>query len=169
MSGVVKINITEDPETLNRVLRQQKTVQGFERVQALYLLKTKQVETVQHLAVLLGRTRITVQRWLRQYRQEGLVGLLREKKSPGRPQAIPNWAVERLREELQEPEGFKSYGEVRTWLQAVLGVEASYKVVHNTVRYQLQSKLKVPHPHSVKQQPEAISSFKKNYHLSSNQ
>jgi putative transposase len=166
MSGVVKINITEDPETLHTLLSQQKTAQGFERVQALYLLKIKQVETVQQLAVLLGRTRITIQRWLRQYRQEGLVGLLREKKSLGRPQAIPNWAVERLRQELQEPEGFKSYGEVRTWLQAVLGVEASYKVVHNTVRYKLQSKLKVARPQSVKQHPEAISSFKKNYHLS---
>ena len=97
MSGVVKINITEDPETLHTLLSQQKTAQGFERVQALYLLKIKQVETVQQLAVLLGRTRITIQRWLRQYRQEGLVGLLREKKSLGRPQAIPNWAVERLR------------------------------------------------------------------------
>jgi hypothetical protein len=49
MSGVVKINITEDPETLQTLLSQQKTAQGVERVQALYLLKTKQVETVQHL------------------------------------------------------------------------------------------------------------------------
>ncbi len=169
MSGYVKINITEGPATLQALLRQQKTAQGFERVQALYLLKTKQVETVQHLAIVLGRTRVTVQRWLRQYRQEGIVGLLKEKKSPGRPQTIPAWAVERLRQELQKPEGFKSYGEVRTWLKAVLGVEASYKVVHSTVRYQLQSKLKVPRPHSVKQHPEAISSFKKNYQLSSNQ
>jgi len=166
MSGVVKINIAENPKTLQTLLSQQKTAQGFERVQALYLLKTKQVETVQHLAMVLGRTRITVQRWLRKYRQEGIVGLLREKKSPGRRQAIPNWAVERLRQELQQPEGFKSYGEVRTWLQAVLGVEASYKVVHNTVRYKLQSKLKVARPHSVTQHPEAISSFKKNCHLS---
>ena len=55
MSGVVKINITEAPETLQSLLSQQKTVQGFERVQALYLLKTKQVETVQHLALMLGR------------------------------------------------------------------------------------------------------------------
>jgi DNA-binding transcriptional ArsR family regulator len=93
MSGVVKINIVEDPETLQTLLSQQKTAQGFERVQALYLLKTKQVETVQHLAMVLGRTRITVQRWLRKYRQEGIVGLLREKKSPGRRQAIPNWAL----------------------------------------------------------------------------
>lgn len=51
---------------------------------------------MQHLAIVLGRTRITVQRWLRQYRQEGIIGMLREKKSPGRPGAIPNWAVERL-------------------------------------------------------------------------
>jgi putative transposase len=45
---------------------------GKERVQTLYLLKTGQVETVQHLAVVLGRSRITVQRWLKLYRQGGL-------------------------------------------------------------------------------------------------
>jgi len=39
-------------------LGQQKTASGKERVQALYLLKTKQVETVQHLAVVLGRNRV---------------------------------------------------------------------------------------------------------------
>lgn len=49
MSGVVKINISEAPATLKTLLGQQKTARGKERVQALYLLKTKQVETVQHL------------------------------------------------------------------------------------------------------------------------
>ena len=45
MSGVVKISITESAETLKTLLAQQKTATGKERVQALYLLKTKQVET----------------------------------------------------------------------------------------------------------------------------
>jgi len=56
MSGRVKLNITESTETSNP-LGQQKTASG--KVQALYLLKTKQVETVQHLAVVLGRNRVT--------------------------------------------------------------------------------------------------------------
>ena len=140
MSGVVKINITESESNLKTLLSQQKSATGKERVQALYLLKTKQIETVQHLAVVLGRNRITVQRWLRQYRSRGLTGLLQVKKRPGRSPSIPSWAVERLRQELLDPEGFSSYGEVKTWLEAVLGIKASYKVVHATVRYQLKAK-----------------------------
>lgn len=41
MSGVVKINITESAAVLKTILAQQKTAFGQERVQALYLLKTK--------------------------------------------------------------------------------------------------------------------------------
>lgn len=42
------------------------------------------------------------------------------------------------------------------------GVEASYKVVHDTVRYQMKAKLKVPRAVGVKHQPEAEEEFKKN-------
>lgn len=161
MSGVVKINITESGETLKTLLGQQKTPVGKERVQALYLLKTGGAETVEHLAVLLGRHRVTVQGWLRQYREGGLSELLKENKRPGRKRSIPSWAVEKLREELKDPEGFSSYGEVQKWLKAVLGVSASYKVVHATVRYHLKAKLKVPRPKSEKQPKGAIETFKK--------
>jgi transposase len=161
MSGVVKINITESGETLKTLLAQQKTARGKERVQALYLLKTGGAETVEHIAVLLGRHRVTVQGWLRQYRQGGLSELLKENKRPGRTPSIPSWAVEKLREELKDPEGFESYGEVQKWLKAVLGVSASYKVVHAIVRYQLKAKLKVPRPKSEKQPKGAIETFKK--------
>ncbi|WNN92158.1 helix-turn-helix domain-containing protein [Gloeocapsopsis dulcis] len=75
MTGVVKINITETAEQLKKLLKQQKTACGLERLQALYLLKIQQVETVQHLAVVLGKSRVTVQRWLRCYREGGLKGL----------------------------------------------------------------------------------------------
>lgn len=148
MSGVVKINITESAAVLKTLLAQQTTAFGKERVQALYLLKTKQVETVQHLAAVLGRNRVTVQRWLSRYRQQGLTGILSVKKSSGRPQIIPAEAIYRLSKELLDPEGFESYGEVQTWLEAEMGIQASYKVVHATVRYQLKAKLKVPRPES---------------------
>lgn len=69
MSGVVKINTTETANELKGLLKQQKTGSAKERIQALYLLKTQQVETVQHLAVVIGRERITLQRWLRLYRE----------------------------------------------------------------------------------------------------
>jgi transposase len=126
MSGVCKINIVESAQTLKTLLAQQKTAIGKERVQALYLLKTRQIETVQDLAVCLGRDRVTVQRWLRQYRQGGLQEMLVVGKSKGRPKAIPDWAIKRLQQELSDPEGFESYKEVQIWLEAVLGIEANY-------------------------------------------
>ena len=78
MTGVVKINITETASDLKKLLEQQKTAYALERLQALYLLKTQQVETVQHLAVVLGKSRVTVQRWLQRYREGGLSRLLEQ-------------------------------------------------------------------------------------------
>jgi len=162
MTGVVKINITETADQLKRLLKQQKTAFALERIQALYLLKTQQVETVQHLAGVMGRSRVTVQRWLRRYRERGLNGLLEHHRSTGRPKMIPQKTRERLKLELLDPKGFESYAEVQTWLKASEGIDASYKVVHDTVRYQLKAKLKVPRPQSVKQSVEAKENLKKN-------
>ncbi|WP_416233416.1 hypothetical protein [Anabaena sp. UHCC 0399] len=86
------------------------------------------------------------------------------KKNPGRPPIINLQAREQLDRELQQPQGFKSYEEIRTWLKAVEGIEASYKVVHNTVRYQMKAKLKVPRAVGVKYDSEAEWEFKKNCH-----
>ena len=53
MVRIIKIEIREEAETLKKLLVQQKDKRRFERVQALYLLKIRQVETVEHLAVIL--------------------------------------------------------------------------------------------------------------------
>ncbi|MBV8887000.1 MAG: IS630 family transposase [Chroococcidiopsidaceae cyanobacterium CP_BM_RX_35] len=161
MSGIVKIEITESPETLKMLLAQQKTATGKERVQALYLLKTQQVETVQHLAVVLGRHRFTLQRWLSQYRSGGMKKMLEVGKSIGRTALIPQEAVERLKAELKDPEGFESYKEVRLWLASCLGIGAKYDVVHNLVHDKLKVKLKVARTQSDDQEPKAVENFKK--------
>lgn len=156
MSGVVKIKITQSPTTLKTLLSQQKTAAGEERVQALYLLKTKQVETVKDLAAVLGRNRVTVQRWLSQYRHGGLQKLLAVDKPKGRPRSIPDWAIAALKQELLDPEGFATYGQIQTWFKAVLGIEASYHVIYKLVRYKLKAKPKVPRHQSSEQDPQAV-------------
>ena len=45
----------------------QKTASDKERVQVLYLLKSKQAETVQTAAKLVNRDRVTVQEWFKEY------------------------------------------------------------------------------------------------------
>ncbi|HIK04535.1 MAG TPA: helix-turn-helix domain-containing protein [Trichormus sp. M33_DOE_039] len=162
MAGVTRVKIKESAEELHELLRKQKTAKGKERIQALYLLKIGQVKTIQDLAVVLGRGSATVQRWLKTYAESGITSLLSRKKGSGRPPIINTDAQEQLLKELEEPQGFKSYEEIRTWLKAVEGVEVSYKVVHDTVRYRMKAKLKVPRAVGIKYQEEAESEFKKN-------
>lgn len=161
MAGVFKLEITETAEQLKRLLNEQKTVEGKERAQALYLLKLGQVKTIQQLAVVMGRDRTTVQRWLRKYRQGGISQLLQRQERLGRKPDIPQWAESALRKRLCEPEGFNRYGEVKDWLEQKLGVSASYKVVHATVRYRLKAKLKRPRPQSLGHNPKQAEAFKK--------
>ena len=125
------------------------------------MLKTKQVETVQHLASVLGRNRVRVQKWLSRYRKGGLEKMLAVGKSTGRTALIPSWAVERLKQELLQPEGFDSYEEVRLWLATELGIQVKYDVVHNLVHDKLKASLKVARPKSNDQEPDAIETFKK--------
>ena len=161
MAGVFKLEITETTEQLKTRLHEQKTLEGKERVQALYLLKLGQVKTIQQLAIVIGRDRTTLQRWLRQYRQGGISQLLQRQQHRGRKPDIPSWAQTALSKRLQEPEGFNSYGEVKDWLERKLGVSASYKVVHDTVRYRLKAKLKRPRPQSLGHNPIKAEAFKK--------
>ena len=147
MTGVCKLEITETTEELKSLLQEQKSASNFQKVQALYLFKIGQVKTVKDLAITLGRSRITVQRWLHTYRTEGLAGLLKVKHGGGRKPVIPGAAMAGLQKRLQDPNSFfSSYGEIQTWLQSEYGLDVSYKVVYATVRYKLKAGLKVRRP-----------------------
>lgn len=161
MAGIYKLDIQESEAALKQLLRQQKMGAAKERVQLLYLLKTKQAQTVQQAAEMLGRHRVTVQQWLQRYRQGGLNELLSHKKPSGRRRTIPQWAEDALNRRLQEPQGFESYGAICEWLEADLGVKAPYKTVHQLVHYRLQASLKVPRPVSDQQLPEQVEAYKK--------
>ena len=77
--------------------------------------------------------------------QGGLEHLLAQPYRPGRPPAIDGEILAALKRELEDPEGFQSYGEIQHWLAVVHGQQIPYKTVHQTVRYRLiKAKLKVP-------------------------
>lgn len=68
-------------------------------------MKLPKAMSISAIAVVIGKHRGTLQRWLSIYQAEGLSGLLCVKQSPSRPRVIPAWAVKRLQEELTEPYG----------------------------------------------------------------
>jgi transposase len=161
MAGVYKLEITESEQDLNQLLRTQKTAFAKERIQLLYLLKSSQAQTVDSAASLLGRHRVTVQKWLRLYRNGGLAQLLEHKVAPGRKHSIPQWAQDALSKRLEHPEGFNSYGEICQWLQTQLGISAPYKTVHQLVHYHLGASPKVARPQSVDNTDERVEAYKK--------
>lgn len=161
MAGIYKLEILERQEDLKQMLKQQKTAFAKERIQLLYLLKTKQAKTVQEAAALLGRNRVTLQEWLRCYREGGLVRLLEKKKPSGRPRSIPRWAEIALEKRLQQAQGFSGYQAITDWLKSELGICAAYKTVHKLVYYRLQSSPKVPRPVSNQQPQERMEAYKK--------
>jgi transposase len=161
MTGVYKLVIQESQAELKALLRRQKTASDKERVQLLYLLKSQQAKTLQQAAQLLGRHRVTLQKWARSYRQGGLTELLRHTPHPGAPSTLPAWAEAKLRERLEQPEGFESYEEIRQWLATELGIEAPYKTVHQWVFYRLKAAPKVVRPQSDQQDEAELAAYKK--------
>ncbi|HEY9614166.1 helix-turn-helix domain-containing protein [Allocoleopsis sp.] len=146
MSGVFKINITQTAQQLKTLLGKQTTARGKERILALYLLKINKTQTLKDLAVVLGRDTATLYRWLHQYKSDGLEGMLVIRKGQGRKPAIPQAVMEQLRQQLENSDQFKSYGAVKNWLKEEYGIDASYKVVHEAVRYKLNIKLRSSKP-----------------------
>ena len=165
MGRRLEVEIAESQQELEKALKNASTASSKERLLLLYLLKSKQVISRQELAQLIGRDNATITRWIRKYKNEGIVGLLEVKKAPGKAPKVCGKNLERLKQRLQESRGFHSYGEIQQWLLDELGLNLAYKTVYQLVRYQLKAKLKVPRPQSLKQHPESQSNFKKNFQL----
>lgn len=150
MSGILKIKITQTAQQLKTLLAKQTTARGKERILALYLLKIGKATTLKDLALVLGRDTATLYRWFQKYKTDGLEGMLAVRKGQGRKPAIPNEVMQQLQQQLKNPDAFSNYGEVKNWLKEECGVDASYKVVHEAVRYKLNIQLKSSKPRNGK-------------------
>ena len=100
--------------------------------------------------------------WLSKYKQGGCAGLLAVKQAPGKEPIVAGENLERLKQRLQQPQGFQSYGQIQQWLKSELGLSIAYKTVYELVHYRLRAKLKVPRTHCHKQHPQSLEHFKKN-------
>lgn len=150
MSRPLQITIDETVLELEKLLKFKMTASKKERLQMLYWLKIGKVKTRQEVAQLLHRSEATITRWLKSYRESGLNALLKDKHAPGRKGVISKVAIAKLQERLRQPQPFKTYKEIHTWLQYECGVKASYKTVHKLLRYKLKVKLVDKNPRTFK-------------------
>jgi len=162
MCRVFQFEVTEAPETLETLLKQEKDVRRRERLQFLYWYKTGQAKTRQALGKLLNRSQFAIGPWIDRYRRRGLTGLLHLNYHGGNlAPAIPVEIQCQLKEQLAQPEGFPSDKAIQVWLKETQGLEVPYSTVFGTVKYRLKADLKVPRPYAVDHDPEAVEECKK--------
>lgn len=140
------IQVKESVEVLREKLRKEKKSSVKQRLQALYLIVSGQVNRQSNLSNLLGVHRNTISSWLKTYEERGLDTLLEIKKPSGRPTSVTPQALAELKERLNTPEGFASYAGVRQFLSEEHAIDLSYSRVHKLVRYDLEAKPKSPRP-----------------------
>ncbi|BAZ71156.1 putative transposase (plasmid) [Fischerella sp. NIES-4106] len=83
---------------------------------------------------------------MRKYKDGGRDRLLEVKHAPGKLSIVSEEALKRLKQRLQEPQGFHSYSQIQQWLIAEFQLDIAYKTVYEIVRYRIGAKLKVPRP-----------------------
>jgi hypothetical protein len=108
MSGRPHIKITESGENLREILKQQKIILAYNKVQMLYLFQSKQVGTVREVSAVLGKSEEPIHCWLFQYKKGGLENLLKNRQVFGRPKKFSVEIAASLQQELIDPEGFQS-------------------------------------------------------------
>ena len=158
---MTKIEITEAGAELKRQLQKETRGRRKERLQALYLLKTGQVQNATELPYLLGRSYSTIKNWLKIYRQRGLNGLLQLRHGGGKSLLLPAPVLAVLQERLRTPQGFSDYQAIQTWLTTTYGIEIPYKTLWGIVHNRLQARPKVVRPHSQARNESAVADFEK--------
>ena len=115
--------ITEDLPTLRRTERRVRGRPTAVRVQALRLLKSGAARSLEACAQLVGHSPRQVARWWATYRREGLDGLLREPRWPGKPSRLTP-------EALADLEAVMAEGRIATLKEAQAYLAAQHGIVY---------------------------------------
>lgn len=161
MSRPFKLEITESEADLKKRLQHVGTAVQKENLQMLWWVKSGQVKQQQEIAQRLGRDISTVTRWLQKYRRGGIQELLNINKAPGGRRIMSDAVLADLRQQLNRPEGFSSYGTIVEWLHKKHGLTMEYGTVYDWVHNRLGAKLKTPRPRSYRQDEARVEILKK--------
>lgn len=146
--------IVESAQALWEQRRAERDERQRERLQARWLVASRQVGSRSALARSLGRNREAVSRWLEDYARGGLETLLREPLPAGRPDrggiglSAPIQAAIRAR--LAAPAGERGYLALWRWAQAEHAIPYSSSHFHRWVHTHLGAGLQVARPSHAK-------------------
>lgn len=141
----LKVTGPESPEAVEAAYQASEEKHARERLLAIRLGQQGQY-TLQEIGEIVGRSRSTIARWVKAFRQGGIEGLLRRqhKGSAGRvPEAVQQAIVEGLRQG-----SWKRAREIQAWL-AQRGISLTCSGVYYWL-YKLKASWKLPRKSHVK-------------------
>lgn len=138
--------IKETAEELKEMLKTERNSKRQTRLQALYLIATKQAKARGQVARLLGKNRNTISGWLSLYENEGLAKFLEIYRPSGAQTKISDEVIEEIKAILGTEKGSRTYKEIHQMVVKKHNIDIHYSNVHHLVRYKLEAKAKVPRP-----------------------
>lgn len=142
--------IKETATELREMLKNEPHVKRQNRLQALYLIVTRQASSRSKVSKMLGFNRNTISDWFSLYEARGLEKMLERHTPSGAKAKITEAAVKEIKEILATEKGFRSYREIHQMVVNKHQIDVGYSAVHNLVRYKLKAKAKVPRPSNPK-------------------
>ncbi|MBA3693744.1 MAG: helix-turn-helix domain-containing protein [Acidobacteria bacterium] len=155
--------IKETEAEIREMLKSEQQVKRQNRLQALYLIVSRQAESRSQVSKMLGFNRNTISEWFSLYEAGGLEKLLEIYRPCGAKAKITAAAMAEISEILKTEKGFRTYKEIHQLVAGKHKIEVGYRAVHNVVRYKLEAKLKSPRPSN----PKKTKSKSKNSSLES--
>jgi transposase len=132
--------IKETSEELREMLKNEPQSKRQNRLQALYLIVTRQAKSRSKVAEMLGKNRNTISDWMSLYEAEGLEKLLEIYKPSGAKAKISEPIIEEIKAILGSEKGFRTYKEIHQMVVKKHKIDIHYSNVHQLVRYKLEAK-----------------------------
>ena len=142
--------IKETAEELKEMLKTERHIKRQTRLQALYLIATKQAKSRGQVAQMLGKNRNTISDWLCLYENRGLAKYLEIYRPSGVQPKISEAALAEIKAILGKEKGSRTYKEIHQMVVKKHKIDIHYSNVHHLVRYKLEAKAKVPRPSNPK-------------------
>ncbi|MDR2623922.1 MAG: helix-turn-helix domain-containing protein [Methanobrevibacter sp.] len=146
MAGKSKIKIEDHltMEEINELIKDLKIeVNLYKRL--LFLKSVKKGVPISHAAEFVGINRGTGFRWIKQYNENGLDGLM-PKYGGGRPSFLSDEQLKELKKILSDPKENYSIHKTQLLIKEKFKVEYSYKQVWEIVRKKLRLNYSKPFP-----------------------
>ena len=142
--------VKETKEELREMLKNERQAKKQNRLQALYLIVSKEATSRRQVANLLGFNRNSVSQWFKLYEAGGVEKMLELGKSSGPKPKITQEAMADIEEILASEKGFRTYRAIHQLVVTKHQIGIGYGGVRKIVRYKLKAKAKVPRPSNPK-------------------